>query len=636
MNTVAPADQTSPPRELLLAQLARPLRDFLATEAGGAGLLLAATIIALVWANSPWSDHYTALWDTRLTISLGHRHIDMDLGHWVDDGLMVLFFFVVGLEVRREFSVGALTQARHAVLPVVGAVGGLVVPALLYLAINPSGDARHGWGVVIGTDTAFLLGALALVGPRPGTQLRVFLLTMTVFDDLLAIAIIAVVYSDAIHFAALGVALACLAGIALLSRLDVWRTSLYGILIAVLWVATLKSGSHPSIAGMAAGLLIAAHAPRRREVQRAASLFEAFRQSPLPDVGASAKLGLQRAVSVNERLQQVWHPWTSYLIVPIFALANAGVDLRGGALSDALGSPVTWGVVLGLVGGKLVGISVSTLGAARIGIARLPLGVGRAQIMGGAALSGIGFTVSLLIAELAFTSPELHREATAGVLIAAVLSVVVGAVMFRFASVVLGERSATLPVALDSPVNPARDHLRGRAGAPLTLVEYGDFECPFCAAATGMVSRLRDRFGDELRYVFRHLPLSDVHPHAELAARAAEAAGTQGRFWEMHDMLFEHQEELEYEDLIGYAGQLALDVEAFARTLDDEALAARVRDDVASAEASGARATPTFFIGGRRHVGPYDAETIARELEATRAATASPAGVCAAQGQLPA
>ena len=289
-------------------------------------------------------------------------------------------------------------------------------------------------------------------------------------------------------------------------------------------------------------------------------------------------------------------------------------------LGDALRSPLTWGVVLGLVAGKLLGIGGAALGALRLRLGSLPQGVGEGQMLGGAALSGIGFTVSLLIADLAFDHPELRDEATVGVLIAAALATLAGWVVFRLAAVLRGERTASLPMVLDRPVDSRRDHVRGAPGAPMTLVEYGDFECPFCGRATGVVSELRERLGDELRYVFRHLPLTDVHEHAELAARAAEAAAEQGRFWEMHDVLFEHQDELEFEDLLGYAGGLGLDVEQFVRDLDDEPLAERVRADVASAEASGARGTPTFFIGTTRHVGPYDADALARELEQERRA----------------
>jgi Na+/H+ antiporter NhaA len=357
----------------------------------------------------------------------------MDLAHWVNDGLMVLFFFVIGLEIRREISIGELTEKRRLILPAAGALGGLLVPVFVYLALNPTGEAARGWGIVIGTDTAFLLGALALVGPAHSTRLRVFLLTMTIVDDVLAISIIGAVYSESLDATALAVAAACVFAFGLLGQMRVWQTSLYGLVGLVLWVATVESGLHASIAGMAAGLLIPAHEPQPAALERVASLFRAFLRSPKPRMGYSAKIGLQRAVSVNERLQMVWHPWTSYYIVPLFAFANAGVDLRGGLLGEALRSPVTWGVVIGLVGGKLAGIPLAILGAAHLGWGTLPRGVSAGHILGGAALSGIGFTVSLLIAGLAFEDAALKDQATVGVLVAAVVSTLVGSVIFRLA-----------------------------------------------------------------------------------------------------------------------------------------------------------------------------------------------------------
>jgi hypothetical protein len=306
--------------------------------------------------------------------------------------------------------------------------------------------------------------------------------------------------------------------------------------------------------------------------------------------------------------------------VPVFALANAGVDLRGGVLGEALRSPVTWGVVLGLVLGKPLGVAGASLLGARLGVGRLPQGVRAGHVTGGGALSGIGFTVSLLIAGLAFDDTEMQNQATVGILLAAALATLLGWLLFQAGRVLRGEGDADLPRTLAEPVDPARDHLRGPADAPLTLVEYGDFECPFCARATGVARELREQLGDDLRYVFRHLPLHDVHEHAELAARASVAADRQGRFWDLHDLLFQRQDELELEDLVGYAGHLGLDVEQFVRDLDREDVHARVRADVASAEASGARGTPTFFVNGRRHVGPFDAATLAGELRDTEPA----------------
>jgi Na+/H+ antiporter NhaA len=581
----AGVQETRTRRRELIAQLSAPLRSFLVTESGSAGLLLGATLLALVWANSPWSSAYEDLWGTELA-------------------------------VRLELSVGELRDRRRAVVPLVAGLAGMVVPALLFLALNPSGPGRAGWGVVIGTDTAFLLGALALVGPRFSTQLRIFLLTLSVIDDIVAVTVIGLFYSDQIRPLPVVVAAVCLVAIWQMSRRQVWRSSPFVVVGLLLWVTTVEGGLHAAIAGMLAGLLVEARPPEPVAVEGAATGITAFRQSPLPAVGRVARRRLDRAISVNERLQETLHPWTSYVVVPLFAFANAGVDLRGGLLGDALTSPVTWGACVALVLGKPLGIAAATALGVRGGLGRLPVGVAPGHVLGGAVLSGIGFTVSLLIADLAFDDPRLRDEATVGVLLALVVATVAGWVTFRAVARFRHETDADLPRFLDRPVDVEHDHIRGPVDAPLTLVEYGDFECPFCARATGVTRELRDRFGDRLRYVFRHLPLCDVHPRAEIAAYAAVAADRQGRFWEMHDLLFAHQRRLAVEDLIGYAGKLDLDVDAFLDDLRSPVVQARVRADVASAEASGARGTPTFFVGDRRHTGAYDAETLAAELEA--------------------
>ncbi|QIK77510.1 Na+/H+ antiporter NhaA [Nocardioides piscis] len=587
------------------------------TESGSAGLLVAAVVVALAWANSPWSQSYLDLWSTQLSVRLGSGGLSMDLHHWINDGLMVVFFFVIGLEVRKELAVGELTDRRRIVVPLVAGVAGMLVPVGLYLALNPSGEALRGWGAVIGTDTAFLLGVMALVGPAVSTQLRIFLLTLTVIDDIVAVSVIGIVYSDDLDTTGLLAALVSLVVLALMARAGVWRAAPYVLVVIVLWIATLQSGLHASIAGMVSGLLVPALDPRRADVEAAASSFLAFRQSPMPGVQRAARRTLTRAISVNERLQEALHAPTSYLVVPVFALANAGVDLRGGVLGESMTSPVTWGIVAGLVLGKPIGIGLGAWGSVRLGWGSLPQGVGFGHTLAGGALSGIGFTVSLLIVALAFDSPDLRTQATIGVLLAAVLSTLVGWALFAFAARVLGQTDAALPRVLSDPVDPDRDHVRGDLDADLTLVEYLDFECSFCARATGVADEVRKHFGPRLRYVVRHLPL-DVHPHAELAALASEAAARQGRFWDMHDLLFERHDELEFEDLTGYAAQLGLDVEQFLRDLDAESLERHVQRDVASAEASGVRGTPTFFIGDRRHVGPHDARSLIAALEASR------------------
>ncbi|AEG44447.1 Na+/H+ antiporter NhaA [Isoptericola variabilis] len=595
---------------------ARRLLDRLRSEEGSALLLLGAALVALLWANSPVSGAYVHLWETPVVVEAGALRFDMDLHHWVNDGLMVVFFFVVGLEVRQELALGSLRQRRHRLVPLVAGTVGVLVPAAIYLAVA-GGTAPEGWGVVVGTDTAFLLGVLALVGPAMSNQLRVFLLTLSVVDDFLAVTIIGVVYSDEVRVGPLALAGACLVVLWLLGRTREWRSGPYVVAVVVLWGATVQAGVHPSLAGMLAGLLVPAAATERTAVLHAKSLFRDYWQSPDAGAARTVRLGLARSISVNQRLHEALRAPVSLVVVPVFALANAGIDLRGDALGAAFGSVVLWGVVAGLVVGKLVGICLGTWAALRMRLGGLPDGVGPGSVVGGAALSGIGFTVSLLIVDLAFDDEAAAQAATVGVLVAMVASSLVGWAAFRVARVRFGETSADLPVTLTPPVDVGRDHVHGNPEAPFTVVEYLDFQCPFCARATGTWADLRDHFGDRIRYVVRHLPLEDVHPQAFVAALAAEAAHRQGRFWEMHDVLFANQARLELEDLRGYAAELGLDLERFDADLADPELAERVRSDAESGGAGGARGTPTFFLNGVRHRGPHDARTLVAALEAS-------------------
>jgi Na+/H+ antiporter NhaA len=605
---------TRSPRREFVAQFAAPLRAYLRTETGSAGLLLAATVVALVWANSPLADLYRDIWSLELSVGIGSLEYHEDLRHFVNDGLMVFFFFVIGLELRRQLAMGELTDPRRVRVPAIAALAGLALPALIYLAFNPSGEAARGWGIAMATDTAFVLGALALVGPAFPEHLRVFMLSLSVFDDIGALAAIAIFYSDDVQVAWLGVAALCVLVIVLLGRLQVWRGPVYFVAGLILWLAMLESGVHPTLGGVAVGLVISVYPPRPEEVARAGALVKAFYQSPLPDLARSAKLSVERAVSPNERLQEVLHPWSSYVIVPIFALANAGVEIDGQLVRDAIASPITHGIVAGLVLGKFLGISIATKLAVALRLGSLPPALRYGEVRGGAALAGIGFTISLFVADLAFDSPELADEARLGVLTASLVAALFGAAVFALDRRLAGDDAWAPPMVLDPPVDPERDHIRGPAAAPLELVEYGDFECPFCGRATGAVEAVRKRFGDELRYVFRHLPLADVHPHAELAAEAAEAAAQQGAFWPMFDRLFAHQDRLDPEDLLEHAEELGLDMVRFTRDLGSGEFQQRVREDVASAQASGATGTPTFFVNGRRHVGRFDAETLAAAL----------------------
>lgn len=325
----APVGETPEPgrspstRRRLVQQLTGPAQRFIATQSGSAGLLLAATIVALVWANSPLSSGYDELWSTELSIRLGDHTLTEDLRHRVNDGLMV-FSFVVGLEIRRELAMGELTDRRRLRIPALAAIAGIAVPAAVFLAFNPSGEAAQGWGIAISTDTAFVLGVLAVAGSAVPTQLRIFLLTLAVVDDVAAPAIIALFYSDDIVPPALLAAAGCVPALVALARLRVWRGPAYLAVGVLLWLAMLESGVHPAIAGVIIAFCVPAYAPRRSEVERAVGLAGRFRQSPDPGLARSAKLSLERAVSPNERMQELLHPWTSHVVVPVFALANAG------------------------------------------------------------------------------------------------------------------------------------------------------------------------------------------------------------------------------------------------------------------------------------------------------------------------
>jgi Na+:H+ antiporter, NhaA family len=597
---------------------ARPLQRFLHTEAGSASLLLAATIAALVWANSPFADSYEDLWGTYLEVSIGDATLREDLRHWVNDGLMVFFFFVVGLEIRREFSMGELTERGRAAIPAVAALAGMVVPALLYTALNAGGEGARGWGIVMATDIAFVLGLLALLGPRCPSSLRVFLLTLAIIDDIGAITVVAVFYSDDIDLLALAIAGAVVPVIFVINRVRLWRGPAYFVAGLVLWVAMHESGVHPTLAGVLVGVLVAVFPPARGDVERAARLTRSFRQAPTPQLARSATLSVTDSVSPNERLQTALHPWTSYVVVPLFALANAGVAIDGDMLSRAAQSPVTLGILLGLVVGKTVGISLASFGAVRLGLGSMPESLGRRQLVGGAALAGIGFTVSLFITDLAFDDPRLQEEAKIGVLVASLIAAVLATLLFRFAERGGEGVEPDRPATLARPVDPDLDHIRGRVDAPLTLVEYADFECPFCGRATGVVEDLLERFGDDLRYVFRHVPNDEVHPNARLAAEAAEAAGAQGLFWELHDRLFARQDELSWDVVIDEAQALGVDLDRFIDDLQEGVHRAHVDLDLESAQAGGVRGTPTFFVGDRRHEGPWDAETLGAALERLR------------------
>src|SRR5438132_8532480 len=320
--------------------LAAPVRDFLSTETGGAAVLLAASLAALAWANGDVSS-YDRVWSTHLSIRLGGAGVGLDLRDWVNAGLMTFFFFVVGLEARREFDVGELRERRRVAVPLAAATGGMVVPIAIYLALNLGRPSVSGWGAAMSTDTAFALGMLALVAPRAPDRLRAFLLTIAVIDDLVAIGIIAIAYSQHIEVPALLVALGIFAVILLARAANIRRGLLYAMLGIAAWVAMFQSGVDPVVIGVAMGLLTYAYPAVRSDLERATDLFRLFREQPTPELARSARLGVASAISPSDRLQLLYHPWTSYVIVPLFALANAGISISGAFLSRTFTSPIT-------------------------------------------------------------------------------------------------------------------------------------------------------------------------------------------------------------------------------------------------------------------------------------------------------
>jgi Na+/H+ antiporter NhaA len=585
--------------------------------------LLAAAVAALVWVNVHASS-YDELWETTLSIDIGGSGVSLDLREWVNSGLMTFFFFVLGLEARREYDLGELRERRRFALPLLAGIGGMAVAVAIYLTFNAGRSSAEGWGIAMSTDTAFALGLLALVGPRFPDRLRAFMLTVVVVDDVLALVVISTVYTETLHVGPLLVAVALFGAVLVARRIPGKPGVVCAVLGIAAWVALLESGVEPVVIGLAMGLLVYAFPAPRSTLERATERFREFREQPTAELARLARVELRSATPANERLQQLFHPWTSYAIVPLFALANAGIAVDGGFLADGFTSPITLGILFGYVVGKPVGILGSSWLVTRLSGRRLRPPVGWVAVAGGGTIAGIGFTIALLVATLAFDGRELE-EAKLGILSAAVGAALVTWLLFRATALLprrmriralLGTAEPLTDLYLD--VDPEHDHVRGPMEAPVTVVEYGDFECPYCGMAEPVVRELLREFGD-VRYVWRHLPLIDVHPRAQMAAEAAEAAAEQGAFWEMHDLLLAHQDALRLDDLIDYAEQLGLDVDRFTNDLREHAGADRVAEDVDSADLSGVSGTPTFFINGRRHYGAYDIATLSAAVRAAGA-----------------
>jgi Na+/H+ antiporter NhaA len=591
--------------------------SFLRTESGSAGVLALAIIAAVCWANA--GSNYATVWGTHVSVLVGGHGVTLSLRECINSGLMTVFFMVVGLETRREFDLGELRDRRRLLLPIAAGAGGALASVALFLLLNWGTPTQAGWGVAMSTDTALALGVLAIAGRSAPERTRAFLLTLFVIDDLVALAVIAGNYSAHVKSWPLPVAAAgyLLLLAALKAGADVLASYLgFGMLI---WLAMLASGVDPLVTGLVLGLTAAAYSPGRSSLEDAFGAFRRYREQPSSELAGQAVAGLTATLSPNARLQKVLHPWASYVVVPLFAMANAGVALTGPSVERALASPFMWSIVAAYLVGKPVGVLLASAAVAFIGRGKVTMPVGWASLTGSGTVAGTAFTVSLLIASLAFTGQQLEQAQMA------ILLTVLGSMMstwlvfaltnllepMRRARALAGDVETLLDLTV--PVDLQRDHVRGPVDALVTIVEYGDFECPSCGRAEAALRA--GPLDADVRLVWRHLPIPEVHPHATLAAQAAEAAALQGAFWPLHDLLLSHQDELGLEDLKRYARRLGLDEERFVEDLASGRLAHRVAQDVASADASEVAGTPTFFVNGRRHYGPHDAAALKRAVQ---------------------
>ena len=410
--------------------VARPVLRFIDREVAGGILLLVATAAALVWVNSGWGDSYHSFWHTEIELAVGSWHLPhMSLGHFVNDALMALFFFVVGLEIKRELVTGDLSSMRAAALPAIGAAGGMVVPALLYFVFNTAGEASRGWGIPMATDIAFAVGIVALLGSRVSPKIKLFLLTLAIVDDIGAIAVIAIFYTTDLSTTWLLAALVGLIAVWVLQKVRVWAIPVYAVLGIFIWYATLESGVHATLAGVALGLLTPARPLLgKRDAQQIVDALPS--DANVAEVRHASFLA-QESVPLTERLEELLHPFTAFMIVPIFALANAGIVLSGDTISDAAASNVTLGIIVGLVIGKPLGISLFTWVATRFGFS-LPDGVNWPQFIGMGLAAGIGFTVSIFVGSLAFEDPAITDLAKIGILVASFVAAVGALLLLRY------------------------------------------------------------------------------------------------------------------------------------------------------------------------------------------------------------
>ena len=593
--------------------MAAPVRNFLHTESAGAVALLCATIAALLWANSPWWESYESVWSTELSIRLGSAGISLPLRDWISQGLMTFYFLVVGLEARRDLDLGALRERRRILLVAVTACCGMAGAALIYLAFNAGGDGAHGWGAAMSSDTAFGLGVVALLAPR-ATRLRLRLLSISVVDDLVALLVIATVYTEQVDVVALGVAFGLFGVLVVLRYAPAeWRTQAAAVVGVGVWVALHESGVDPLISGLAVGLAIAAYPPARPELERVTELARSFREQPTPALARSAQLSVTSAISANERLEYRLHPWTSFVIVPLFALSNIGIHVESELLGDALTSPITLGIVFGYVLGKPLGILLGGWLGSRLLQVKPTLSWPVRVALG--TVAGVPFTVSILIAGIAFEGRALE-EAKLGVLAAAILTALLSWAVVRAIAILPKElrarqlsRTADDLLDLSEDVDPeARPHSRSRfrSGHPrrvrrlrVSLLRAGGGRDPPAAVGVRRRAALRLATPAAQRCAPKRPDGRRGHGGSGrpgvVLADARQAADDPGRAHAARPKRIR-------------AG-LDLDVDRFTNDLRSREYNDRVSEDVASADSTGVAGTPSFFINGLRHQGAYEPST---------------------------
>ena len=594
------------------------IRRLAASESGSAVALLIATVVAIAWANM-FPESYVHFWHTVVGISAGGYALELSLQHWVNDAVMVLFFFLVTLEVKKDFVLGELRDWRQASLPVLAAICGLVVPALLFVLVTAGTPYMGAWGVVISTDTAFVVGILAAFGSRIPVQLRVFLLALAVVDDVGALAVIAVVYTDHLDLLWLGAAVGIAGLIYFVQRARVWQGAVYGVLGVVLWFAILQSGVHATIAGVLLALLLPVFPPKRDRVDHAELLTQGFRRTPNAEKGKAAADGILRAVSVNDRFQLSLHHVVGLIIVPLFALANAGVRITPESLQHAFTSTLAWGVIIGLVVGKFVGVSASILVARQVGIGELSPALHRRHILSGSLLTGIGFTISLFIVDLAIEDPVAQSDARIGIITASVIAALAAIAALWFTSR-YDAAHAPRRTRLVRPIDPQRDHVAGPEDAPYTLVEYGSFGGLDDLTTEETLDEVIAEFDDDIQFVFRHIrPDAEGAPEQTAEALEAVAAQSPRLFWGMRRDLNRQSEDgsLDARSILRATVNVGANLSRVESDLRRGVRRGRVQEDYLDAESMGLTRGPALFVNGLIYAGDLEAAAIIAELRAT-------------------